>query len=92
LEKTQSSFQHLTSNLQFPMSAQIKLVGILKSYVGGKSEVMVAAGETIRESIKKLGIPSEIVALVTVNQTQQSKDYVVQEGDVITLLAVVGGG
>ena len=74
------------------MSAQIKLVGILKSYVGGQSEVIVASGETIRKSIKKLGIPSDIVALVTVNQTQQSKDYVIQEGDAITLLAVVGGG
>jgi len=74
------------------MSAQIKLVGILKSYVGGKSEVMVASGKTIRESITALGIPSDIVALVTVNNTQQSKDYVAQEGDVITLLAVVGGG
>jgi sulfur carrier protein ThiS len=74
------------------MSAQFKLVGLIKSYVGGESEIMVASGKTIRESIKALGIPSEIVALVTVNHTHQSKDYVVQEGDMITLLAVVGGG
>ena len=81
------SFQSLKQ-----MSAQIKLVGILKSYVGGKPEVRVASGETIRESIKMLGIPSDLVALVMVNHTQQTKDYVVQEGDVVTLLAVVGGG
>jgi sulfur carrier protein ThiS len=74
------------------MSAQIKLVGILKSYVGGKSEVRVATGETIRESIKLLGIPPDIVAVIMVNDAQQSKDYITQEGDVVMLLAVVGGG
>lgn len=72
--------------------ATIKLVGILKSYTNGDSEINVASGQSIRDSIKRLGIPSELVAVATVNQTAQSKDYVIQEGDVITLLAIVGGG
>jgi sulfur carrier protein ThiS len=72
--------------------ATIRLVGILKSYANGNSAVTVASGESIRDSLKRLGIPSELVALATVNQAPQSKDYVIQEGDVITLLAVVGGG
>jgi molybdopterin converting factor small subunit len=33
-----------------------------------------------------------VVALVVVNEVQQSKDYVIQEGDVIRVLAVIGGG
>ncbi len=74
------------------MSAEIKAVGIIKSYIGDKSSVAVNAGNTVRETIKALNIPSEIVALVLVNDAQQSKDYVVQEGDTIKLLALMGGG
>ena len=74
------------------MTAEIKAVGILKSYIGDKSSIAVDAGRTVRETIKTLNIPSEVVALVLVNDAQQSKDYVVQEGDKIKLLAVVGGG
>ncbi len=74
------------------MSAEIKAVGIIKSYIDGKSSVAVNAGNTVRETIKALNIPSEIVALVLVNDAQQSKDYVVQEGDTIKLLALMGGG
>jgi len=74
------------------MTAQIKPVGMLKSYIGGQTEVAVEAGRTVREAIAALGIPPEIVALVMVNEEQQSKDYVLQEGDVVKLMAVLGGG
>ncbi len=74
------------------MSAEIKAVGIIKSYIGDKSSVVVNAGNTVRETITALNSPSEIVALVLVNDAQQSKDYVVQEGDTIKLLALMGGG
>ena len=74
------------------MPAEIKAVGIIKSYIGNKSSVVVNPGNTIRETLKALNIPSEIVALVLVNDAQQSKDYVVQEGDTIKLLALMGGG
>jgi len=39
-----------------------------------------------------LGMPPEIVVLVLVNDVQQSKDYCLQDGDVVKLAAVVGGG
>jgi molybdopterin converting factor small subunit len=42
--------------------------------------------------MRALNIPPDVVALVLVNDTQQSKDYRVQDGDVVKLLAVVGGG
>ncbi|MBI5030449.1 MAG: MoaD/ThiS family protein [Chloroflexi bacterium] len=74
------------------MSAEIKAVGIIKSYLGDKSSIGVEAGRTVRETMRALNIPSEMVALVLVNDQPQSKDYVVQEGDTIKLLAVVGGG
>jgi sulfur carrier protein ThiS len=60
--------------------------------VGGKAEVQVEAGRTVRETLAALGIVPAVVALVVVNEKQQSKDYVIQEGDIIRVLAVIGGG
>jgi sulfur carrier protein ThiS len=74
------------------MPVQIRPVGTLKSYIGGQDTVAVDAGRTVREAIVALGIPPEIIALVLVNDVQQSKDYVLQDGDVVKLVAVIGGG
>jgi sulfur carrier protein ThiS len=60
--------------------------------VGGQAEVKVQVGRTVRETLSTLGIVPEVVALVVVNEEQRSKDYVIQEGDVIRVLAVIGGG
>jgi sulfur carrier protein ThiS len=72
--------------------AIVRPVGTLKSYIGGQAEVAVDAGHTVRETMMTLGIPPEIIALVLVNDVQQAKDYVVQDGDVVKLIAVIGGG
>jgi len=72
--------------------ATVRPVGTLKSYIGGQTEVAVDAGRTVRETMTALGIPPEIVALVLVNDAQQPKDYVLQDGDVVKLIAVIGGG
>lgn len=74
------------------MTATIKLFGILKEYVNQRSEVSAPAGQTVRQAIAALGIPPEIVALVTVNEVQQDKDYILANGDLVKLLAVMGGG
>jgi len=63
-----------------------------------KTRLVVEAGfpsearRTVREAVAALGMPPEIVALVLVNDEQQSKDYFLQDGDVVKLAAVVGGG
>lgn len=74
------------------MTAIIKPYGILKEYVGGAAEVSVEHGQTLRQALMSLGIPAEIVALAAVNDHQISKDDILQEGDVVRILAVVGGG
>lgn len=53
------------------MSALIKPLGMLKSYIGGQAEISVEAGRTVRETVAALGMPPEIVALVLVNNAQQ---------------------
>ena len=48
--------------------------------------------QTIRQAIQSFRMPPEVVALVLVNDEQQDKDYIIQDGDYIKLLAVIGGG
>jgi sulfur carrier protein ThiS len=74
------------------MTATIRPYGILKSYIDGELEVTVEAGRTIRQVLLDLGMPPEVVALVLVNDEQQSKDYLLRDGDTVKLMAIVGGG
>ena len=74
------------------MTTIFRPVGVLKTYIGGQNEVAVEAGRTIRETMLTFDMPPEIVALVMVNDDQQSKDYMLKEGDVVKLIAVIGGG
>ena len=74
------------------MSATIRPLGILKDYLGEFKEATVEAGISIRETLKIIGINPDLVAGVFVNEEQQSKDYILQDGDMVKLLAVIGGG
>jgi sulfur carrier protein ThiS len=74
------------------MPAHIRPIGALKTYLGGQSEAVVESGRTVREILVELGIPSAMVAGVLLNDVLQSKDYRVRDGEVIKLIAVIGGG
>jgi sulfur carrier protein ThiS len=74
------------------MAATIRPLGMLKTYIGNVKETRVVAGLSVRETLLQLGINPDLVAGVFVNDEQQTKDYIVQDGDTIKLLAVIGGG
>lgn len=74
------------------MPVLLRPMGMLKDYVAGQSELTVEAGRSIRETMRALGMPPELAALVLVNDEHQNKDYVLQDGDVLKLMAVIGGG
>jgi sulfur carrier protein ThiS len=74
------------------MTATIRPLGMLKTYIGDLKETSVDAGLTIHETIQNLGINPDLVAGVFVNDELQNKDYVLQDGDSVKLLAVIGGG
>jgi sulfur carrier protein ThiS len=74
------------------MPAKIRPLGSLKTYIAGQAEVAVEAGGTVRAALAALGIPSEVVAGVLRNDVLISKDDRVREGDVLKLIAVIGGG
>jgi sulfur carrier protein ThiS len=65
---------------------------MLKSYLGEQKEVTVEAGHPVGETLTILGINPDLVAGVFINNEQQSKDYILQDGDIVKLLAVIGGG
>ncbi len=74
------------------MTATLRLGASLKVLLGGKDEFTVEPGRSVRDTLTSLGIKPELVAMVSINEEQRSKDYVIQEGDVIRVLAVIGGG
>jgi sulfur carrier protein ThiS len=74
------------------MTAIIRPLGMLKSYIGDLKEVTVESGFSVRNTVTQLGINPDLVAGVFINGEQQTKDYIVQDGDDIKLLAVIGGG
>lgn len=74
------------------MPAILLPLGHLKSLVNGQSELEVESGRSVRETLQKAGIRPELVALVLVNDEQRDKDYLLQEGDVVKIMAVIGGG
>ncbi|MEW5870611.1 MAG: MoaD/ThiS family protein [Chloroflexota bacterium] len=74
------------------MAVMLRPVGMLKDYVGGRDTLTVPAGRSVRETLAAVGIPPELVALVVVNEVQESKDYVLQEGDHLRVMALIGGG
>jgi sulfur carrier protein ThiS len=74
------------------MSATIRPLGMLKDYIGVLKETTVEAGLSVRETLGVIGINPDLVAGVFVNGEQQNKDYVLQDGDIVKLLAVIGGG
>ncbi len=74
------------------MSAIIRPLGMLKSYIGDRKELAVDAGRTVRDTLDLIGINPELVAGVFVNDEQQTKDYVLLDGDIVKVLAVIGGG
>jgi sulfur carrier protein ThiS len=74
------------------MAAKLRLSGALKDVVGGRDNFDVESGRSVRETLTGLGIVPETIALVVINKEHQDKDYIIQEGDDILVLAVIGGG
>jgi len=75
------------------MPATLLPIGHLKSMVNDQAELTVPAGISVRDALGLVQIPSEVVALVVINGVHQTdKDVLLNEGDVVKLMAVIGGG
>lgn len=75
------------------MPVTLRPIGHLKSMVDNQTEVIVPAGLSVREALASVKIPSEVVALVVINGVHiTDKDTILNDGDVVKLMAVIGGG
>ena len=73
---------------------RVILVGMLRQYVDGQESVTLTgwAGRPVRSLIESLGLPSALVGAVLIQGTLVTKDYLLQEGEEIKLIPLVGGG
>lgn len=69
-------------------------VGILRQYAGGQEAISLEgwAGRPVQEMLHHLGIPSALVGAVLANGSLVQKDYLLQEGDEVRLVPLLGGG
>ena len=75
------------------MPVTLRPIGHLKSMVKDQTEITVPAGISVRAALTLVNIPPEVVALVVINGTHQTdKDTVLNDGDIVKLMAVIGGG
>jgi len=75
------------------MSVIVIPVGRLKGYVGGQEEVRLdPEGKSVSQILEDLQIPTALVSAVLVEGTLVTKDYVPQDGEMVKLLSVMGGG
>lgn len=71
----------------------LRPIGHLKSMIDNQTEVTVPAGISVREALASIKIPSEVVALVVINGVHTTdKNTILNDGDVVKLMAVIGGG
>ena len=75
------------------MSVTLRPIGHLKSLVNDQVDISVPSGISVREALALIKIPSELVALVVVNGVHTTdKGTILNDGDVVKLMAVIGGG
>lgn len=77
------------------MKIKIGAYGILRSYLGESepgNETEINSSKPIKQIISELGIPDGMVMLVTVNDKQESLDYIPKDGDDIKLIPPLSGG
>ena len=74
------------------MSVVLVPIGMLKEYVGGQERLHLAAGPTVEEMLEAVGIPPELVAGVIRDDDLVSQDYRPEDGELIRVLAIMGGG
>lgn len=70
---------------------KVVAVGMLKKYTTGETAT-ADSGQTVYQLLEGLGIPPDLVAVVMVNGRQEPKSYLLQEGDQVKLVPLVGGG
>jgi|WetSurMetagenome_2_1015567.scaffolds.fasta_scaffold362891_1 sulfur carrier protein ThiS len=71
----------------------VKFLNVLAISAGRAScAVEVAAGESVRQLVRELGLDEKLVQLVILNGKIKTLDAILVDGDQVTLSALVAGG
>lgn len=77
------------------MQVSLRIVGGLHKYIPGASERMeirVKPGDTVREVLDHAGIRPELLSTILLDGGRTSLDQVVEDGQQMTIIALMGGG
>ena len=80
------------------MSVTFIAIGSLKQFCSdlnnGKDRLVVEGreGRGIEIVCQELGLPLNLISVYVVNGKAESKDYILQHGDKVKLIAAMGGG
>ena len=80
------------------MSVTFISIGSLKHFCSrvnnGRDRLVVEdrEGRSLKEVCQEIGLPLNLISVYVVNGKAESKDYVLQNGDEIKLIAAMGGG
>ena len=80
------------------MSVTFISIGSLKHFCSsvnnGKGRLVVEdrEGRSLKGVCQEIGLPVKLISLYIVNGKAESKDYILQRGDEIKLIAAMGGG
>lgn len=80
------------------MSVTFISIGSLKHFCSsvnnGNDRLVVEdrEGRSLKEVCQEIGLPLNLISVYVVNGKAESKDYVLQYGDEIKLIAAMGGG
>ena len=73
-------------------TAELHPKGMLKNYAEGQNMILVESGLPLRKVLLNSGIPPDLVAMAFVNEIPKDKDEIINDGEIIDLVAVIGGG
>ena len=80
-----------------PMAVRVELTPLLRKYIPDYDPdkgltIEDGEGKAVRQIIKELGIPTDKVFTVLVNHLPSHPSYLLNDGDLLTLSMVLGGG
>ena len=74
------------------MRVTIKLFGVFRIDRFKEEARDYSSGTKVQEIIKELNLPDHILGIVIVNGEHSGVDYVLNDGDALSLLPILGGG